>query len=173
MANKQLDSSKREIALEIERVSEQMCIDHLGHQPDIWYTGGSDHNDDRLVAVVEDGDVRVRDGGASEIYNGDLAGVEKYVRDWLEKVWGASKELDDVQPAQQCQWGECTEAADCTVDYPVRVPGGGGRRCWLYGAKRLKVCAACAKVAKAETETRYPRHLCPADGDDKVYCDKC
>lgn len=83
----------REIASEIEAESERQVIAHLGHAPRTWYTGGSEHNDDRLRAEVEaDGSVSVTDGDASETYAGDLAGIPEYVADWLDTLWSDREE---------------------------------------------------------------------------------
>ena len=79
-----------ETAVFIEEYSEALCIEHLGYEPAVWYQGGSEHNDDRLVAVVtEDGDIRVTDGVETQIYSGSRTrpAVSQFVKDWLENLW--------------------------------------------------------------------------------------
>jgi len=82
--------TKAEAAEFIQDESERQCIEHLGYTPHTWYTGGSDHNDDRLTAEVdEDRDIIVRDGNATETYTGRLTkdAIADYVSDWLENLW--------------------------------------------------------------------------------------
>ena len=82
--------SAEETALFIEEYSEVLCIEHLGYEPAIWYQGGSEHNDDRLVAIVtEDGDISVTDGVETQIYSVSLTflAVSQFVKDWLENLW--------------------------------------------------------------------------------------
>jgi signal-transduction protein with cAMP-binding, CBS, and nucleotidyltransferase domain len=73
----------------IEEISEEMCIEHLGYTPCIWFTGGSSHNDDRLTATIQDGKIIVSDGNAVEPYTGALTGeaIREYVSGWLHTVW--------------------------------------------------------------------------------------
>lgn len=79
---------KIEAAEMIEKISEEMCIEHLGYTPSTWYTGGSSHNDDRLVARIEDGEIIVSDGNAVEPYTGALTGeaIREYVSGWLHTL---------------------------------------------------------------------------------------
>jgi len=78
----------------IEARSEQQCITRMGHTPAVWYTGGSSHNDDRLVAIVDGADIRVSDGICTETYTGPRTrrAIDAYVRDWLAALW----EDDDI-----------------------------------------------------------------------------
>ena len=41
----------QDIVQAIEDASEEACLRHLGYTPDTWSTGGSAHNDDRLLAA--------------------------------------------------------------------------------------------------------------------------
>jgi hypothetical protein len=82
---------KKEKAAEIiEQISEKMCIEHLGYNPHTWYTGGSSHNDDRLTAKIDDGEIIVSDGNAAEPYTGALTdeAMREFVADWLHTIWG-------------------------------------------------------------------------------------
>jgi len=79
-----------ETALFIEEQSERLCIEHLGYTPATWYQGGPGHNDDRLEAIITaDGDIRVTDGGETQIYSGSRTrpAVRRFVKDWLENLW--------------------------------------------------------------------------------------
>lgn len=81
-------SLAQKIALEIENESERQVVARLGYTPAVWYTGGPNHNDDRLRAEVrEDGTISVDDGATYEIYGGDMGGVADYVSDWLDMLW--------------------------------------------------------------------------------------
>jgi hypothetical protein len=77
-----------EAAEMIEKISEEICIKRLGYTPRIWYTSGSSHNDDRLTAIIEDGEIIVSDGNATETYYGDLTedAIREYVIDWLDAI---------------------------------------------------------------------------------------
>ncbi|HZT71223.1 MAG TPA: hypothetical protein VFC10_15945 [Terriglobia bacterium] len=81
--------TRTETAKAIERVSQEVCIQHLGYTPDTWYTGGTSHNDDRLTARVTAEGIRVSDSGTTEIYDGPrtMKAVREYVADWLSMVW--------------------------------------------------------------------------------------
>lgn len=74
------------IAQAIEDESQRQVIGRLGYTPGTWYTGGSGHNDYRLTAAVDGGEIMVRDGAASEPYSGDgtAEDIESYVSDWLD-----------------------------------------------------------------------------------------
>ena len=87
----------------IEDYSEQLCIEHLGHTPSVWYTGGSSHNDDRLRATVrlneDEGEscISITDGTESQYYYGYMTeqAIMIFVRDWLENLWESNSEYDD------------------------------------------------------------------------------
>jgi hypothetical protein len=80
---------KIEAAEMIEKISEEMCIEHLGYTPSTWYTGGPDHNDDRLVARIKDGKIIVTDGNAIEEYMDRRSedAIRDFVSDWLHTLW--------------------------------------------------------------------------------------
>jgi hypothetical protein len=83
---------KIEAAEIIEEISEEMCIEHLGYTPCIWYTGGVAHNDDRLTATIQDGKIIVSDGNAVEEYMGRRSedAIRDFVSDWLHTLWADS-----------------------------------------------------------------------------------
>lgn len=74
------------IATAIEDESRRQVIDRLGYTPTTWYTGGSEHNDYRLSASVDGGQIMVTYGSAREPYSGDGSddNIESYVSDWLD-----------------------------------------------------------------------------------------
>lgn len=80
---------KIEAAEIIEEISEEMCIEHLGYTPCIWFTGGPGHNDDRLTATIQDGKIIVTDGNAIEEYMGRRSedAIRDFVSDWLHTLW--------------------------------------------------------------------------------------
>ena len=79
----------KKIAELIEQISEELVIARLGHKPDCWYTGGSEHNDYRLFARTEHRDrIVVSDScGGSEIVAvsdlPDTVAIRAYVVEWL------------------------------------------------------------------------------------------
>jgi len=83
----------------IEDESERLCVARLGYIPAVWYTGGSDHNDDRLVADVDGNDLVVGDGNMREVYSGDLTeeALGSYVKDWLDMLWDSHSSDDDEE----------------------------------------------------------------------------
>jgi hypothetical protein len=83
---------KIEAAEMIEEISEEMCIEHLGYTPCIWYTGGPGHNDDRLTATIKDGKIIVTDGNAIEEYMDRRSedAIRDFVSDWLHTLWADS-----------------------------------------------------------------------------------
>lgn len=84
-----------ELCKQIEEISEEMVISRLGYKPTVWYTGGSEHNDNRLFAeVAENGRILVRDNNGTAEYlddesrdSSDESEIRDYVRYWLDCLY--------------------------------------------------------------------------------------
>jgi hypothetical protein len=84
--------SAKSLAKKIEILSEKINDEHYGISGrSVHYTGGSDHNDDRLVCrVLSHRTVEVTDGNCTEkVTTDDLDTTEKiesYVEDWMADI---------------------------------------------------------------------------------------
>ena len=80
----------QKLAEYIEAEAERQVIQRLGYTPAVWYTGGSDHNDNRLFAeITNKGRVRVKDTGYGAEIIGDMEANEanSYISDWLDNLF--------------------------------------------------------------------------------------
>ena len=80
--------TQQEICTAIAAESERQVIKRLGEGPGTWLTGGSQHNDYRLSAEIDDdGSIMVSDtSGGLESYRdeADMGNVQDFVTDWLD-----------------------------------------------------------------------------------------
>lgn len=80
--------TKQETCDAIAAESERQVIERLGEDPAAWLTGGSQHNDYRLSAEIDDdGSIMVSDtSGGLESYRdeADMGNVRDFVTDWLD-----------------------------------------------------------------------------------------
>ena len=88
------------IARAIGRISEEEVAKRLGYEPRVWYFGGPNHNDYRLLCCpLDDELVEISDGNVKEIVDIEnfayIADMRAYVDEWLDRIMPAQSSQEE------------------------------------------------------------------------------